>query len=184
MASDWLVVNADNADCITSLNCSVCKTYADRLKGMKNFSTAWAFTGSENLQLSNVEDHACGEPHKKAMDLYLSEKGLSATDRAEFISTPGQQNIALSIANMQASDLAKTRTKFEIAYFIAKEELPLKKYPKLLKLEEKHGVEIGNSYRSDKSCNVFINHIGEDLGKNLQKKVTECKFFQCFDGWL
>jgi hypothetical protein len=33
----------------------------------------------------------------------------------------------LGIANMQASDLAKTRAKFEIAYFIAKEELPLKK---------------------------------------------------------
>ncbi|CAB3978410.1 Hypothetical predicted protein [Paramuricea clavata] len=110
---------------------------------MKNVSTAWAFTGSENLRLSNAEDHESGEPHKKAMDLYLSEKGLSATDRAEFISTPGQQNIALSIANMQAS--AKTRTKFEIAHFIAKEELPLKKYPKLLNLEEKHGVEIGNT---------------------------------------
>jgi hypothetical protein len=70
MASGWLVLNADNADCVTSLNCSVCKTYADRLKGMKNFSTAWAFPGSENLRLSNAEDHACGEPHKKAMDLY------------------------------------------------------------------------------------------------------------------
>ena len=179
MASDWLVLNADNADCVTSLNCSVGKTYADRLKGMKNFSTAWAFTGSTNLRLSNAEDHARGEPHKKAMDLYLSEKGLSATDRAEFIvkSTPGQQNIALGIANMQASDLAKTRTKFEVAYFIAKEELPLKKFPKLLKLEEKHGVEIGNSYRSDNSCNVFINHIGEDLGKNLQKKLLNVNFF-------
>jgi hypothetical protein len=36
---------------------------------MKNVSTAWAFTGSPNLRLSNVEDHACREPHKKAMDL-------------------------------------------------------------------------------------------------------------------
>lgn len=77
---------------------------------------------------------------------------------------------------MQASGLAKTRTKFEIAYFIAKEELPLKKYPKLLKLQEKHGIEIGNSYRSDKSCNVFINHIGEDLGNNLQKELLNVTF--------
>jgi hypothetical protein len=47
--------------------------------------------------------------------------------RTLFISTPGKQNIVPGIANMQASDLAKTRAKFEIAYFIAKEELPLKK---------------------------------------------------------
>jgi hypothetical protein len=74
-----------------------------------------------------------------------------------------------------------TATNF--AYFIAKEELPLKMYPKLLKLEEKHGVEIGKPYRSDKSCNVFINHIDEDLGKNLQKKLLNVKF-SVFDGWL
>ena len=89
----------------------------------------------------------------------------------------------LGIANMQASDLAKTRAKFEVTYFIAKEELQLKMYPKLSKLEEKHGVEIGNPYRSDKSCNVFINHIDEDLGKNLQKKLLNVKF-SVFDGWL
>ncbi|XP_028409251.1 uncharacterized protein LOC114531839 [Dendronephthya gigantea] len=181
MASDWLVLNVDNADCVTSLNCSVCKTYADRLKGMKNFSIAWAFTGSTNLRLSNAEDHARGEPHKKAMDLYLSEKGLNAMDREviQFMekSIPGQQNIALGIANMQANDFAKTKKKFEVAYFIAKEELPLKKFPKLLKLEEKHGVEIGNSYRSDKSCNIFINHIAQDFGKKLQEKLLNVKFF-------
>ena len=51
---------------------------------MKNFLTAWAFTGSTNLRVSNAEDHARGEPHKRALDLHLKgNKGQSAFERAE-----------------------------------------------------------------------------------------------------
>ena len=69
LGSEWLVINADKGDHVVSLNCSVCKTHADKLKGMKNFLTAWAFTGSTNLHASNAKDHARGEPHKRALDL-------------------------------------------------------------------------------------------------------------------
>lgn len=89
----------------------------------------------------------------------------------------GQQLITLGIANMQASDHAKTKTKFEVAYFIAKEELPLSKYPQLLKLEEKHGVDIGTAYRNDMSCNVFITHIAEVLASDLREKLSNVNFF-------
>ena len=57
------MINADKGDNVVSLNCSVCKIHADKLKGMKNFSIAWAFTGSTNLCISNAEDYARGEPH-------------------------------------------------------------------------------------------------------------------------
>ena len=35
--NEWLAVNADKAGCVVSLTCSVCKTYAEKLKKMKNF---------------------------------------------------------------------------------------------------------------------------------------------------
>lgn len=51
------------------------KVIQKKLKGSKNFSTAWAFTGTGNLRLSNVEDH-----------LYLKrEKAQSLSERAEFM---------------------------------------------------------------------------------------------------
>lgn len=75
-ASQWLVVNSDITGSVTSLNCSVCNAYAEHIKGMKNFSTVWAYAGSTNLRLSNAEDHARGEPHKRAMDLHLKERGV------------------------------------------------------------------------------------------------------------
>lgn len=181
MAQEWLVINEDNAGHVVSLNCTVCKTYADKLRRMKNFSAAWAFSGSTNLRLSNAEDHARGEPHERALDLHLKEeKSQSATERAKAmgsLNTSGQQLITSGIANMQASDHAKTKTKFEIAYFIAKEELPLSKYPQLLKLEEKHGVDIGTAYRNDMSCNVFISHIAEVLASDLREKLSNVNFF-------
>ena len=71
--SEWLVVNSDKGGYVVSLNCSICKTYADIIKGMKNFSAAWAFNGSTNLRISNAEDHARGKPHRKALDLHLKD---------------------------------------------------------------------------------------------------------------
>ena len=132
-------------------------------------STAWAFSESTSLRLSNAEDHARGEAHKKALDQHLKkEKGQSATERAEAtgaLNTSGQQLVTSHIANMQASDYAKTKTKLEVAYFVEKEELPLSKYPQLFKLEEKHGVDIGIGIGKifGMSCNVFITHIAEAL---------------------
>lgn len=78
---------------------------------------------------------------------------------------------------MQAGDLAKTKVKFEVACFIAKEELPLAKYPQLLQLEAKHGVKISDSYLNSISCNTFLTHISADLTKMLEKKLLNANFF-------
>lgn len=108
---------------------------------MKNFSAALAFNGTTNLCISNAEDHARGEPHRKALDLHLKDgKGLNAFERAEAMKSShdaAQQLITSSIENMRLADFAMTKTKFETAYFVAKEEMPLLKYPQILKLEEK-----------------------------------------------
>ena len=95
-----LVVNEDNAGHIVGLNCTMCKTYADILRGMKNFSVAWPFWGSTNLRLNNVEDHARGEPHKRALDLHpKEEKCQSPTERPKAMG-------ALTMSGQNLSHLA------------------------------------------------------------------------------
>ena len=181
LGSEWLVINADKGYHVVSLNCSVCKTHADKLKGMKNFLTTWAFTGSTNLRVSNAENHARGEPLKRASGLHLKgNKGQSGFERAEAMKASndaGQQLIASGIKNMQSADFAKTKLKFETAYFTAKEEMLLLKYPQILKLEEKHGADIGRAYRNRQSGTNFINYIGEELGKRLEEKISGVNFF-------
>ena len=36
MAQEWLVINEDKTGYVVSLNCAVCKTYADKLRGLKS----------------------------------------------------------------------------------------------------------------------------------------------------
>ena len=44
-------------------------------------------------------------------------------------SDSAQQLITIGITNMQSNDLARTKTTFAVAYFVAKEEMPISKYP-------------------------------------------------------
>ena len=89
----------------------------------------------------------------------------------------GQHSVIFSIATMNKKDLELTKTKFETEYFIAKEGLPLLKYPKLLQLEECHGVEIGLSYRNENTGGLFIDIISESLAHDLRKKLGTANFY-------
>ena len=77
---------------------------------------------------------------------------------------------------MSERDTSLTKMKFETAYFIAKEELPLKLYPKLSKHKEKQGLETGQAYRNENSCGVFIDYISKGLELKLKSKLNEVNF--------
>ena len=47
--------------------------------------------------------------------------------------------------------------------------MPLSKQPKILKLEEMHVAEIGTAYQNRQSDTNFIDYIGEELSKKLEK---------------
>ena len=88
-----------------------------------------------------------------------------------------QQGTILSgLATMTERDASLTKMKFETAYFIVKEKLPLKLYPKLLKHKEKQGLETGQAYRNENSCGVFIDYISKDLELKLKSKLNEVNF--------
>lgn len=45
---------------------------------------------------------------------------------------------------------------FDVAYMVAKLELPFTIYPSLCSLEKKHGGLLGNTYPTDKACKNFV----------------------------
>ena len=69
-----------------------------------------------------------------------------------------------------------THKKFETAYFIAKEELPLTKFERILALEElHHNVELmltGNNGM----CGEFIDYIANDLALKVLQKLNSSNF--------
>ena len=90
--------------------------------------------------------HAEGKAHEAAYDLFLKEKGKTANERTDILKETfrdkRQVGIVDSVNIMNIKDFELTKKKLEV---IAKEELPLSLFPKLLNLEERHGVELGTA---------------------------------------
>ena len=116
----------------------------------------------------------------KAYDLYLKSKGTSISERSKSLSSAAQGNtdIISGLSLMDQKDLERTQKKFEVAYFVAKQQLPMSSaYPNLLQLELKHGVDVKGAYQNNVSCGTFIEYIGDDLKQNLNTDLAKAKFF-------
>jgi len=172
---DWLQLNIDptNKSNVSSLVCKVCKKFEDRINSMKSFNEAWVRDGSKRLLLHAAIEHAESEPHKKAYDLHLKGQGLSIRQRSEVIETsnPNSGGVVRGLDAMKQKDFEKTKKKFETMYFVIKEELPITKFAKILELEERHGVILGNAYRNSMSGSIMIDFIGKWLSNNLKNTL-------------
>ncbi|KAG5273476.1 hypothetical protein AALO_G00151730 [Alosa alosa] len=66
---------------------------------------------------------------------------------------------------------------FNIAYYVAKEEEPFTKFPKLVDLHLKNGLNFGNTYKNDHSCSTFIQSIAQTMSDELKDKIKSARFF-------
>ena len=165
--SDWLILNVSNG-LVTLMKCATCSEFEDKIISMKGFTDQWSRDGSKRMQHSAVVQHANTDARARLYDLYLKSKGLNPIECSQKKGLDQQGTILSGLATMTERDTSLTKMKFETAYFIAKEELPLKLYPKLLKHKEKQGLETGQAYCNENSCGVFIDYINKDLNLKLK----------------
>ncbi|KAI4802491.1 hypothetical protein KUCAC02_020325 [Chaenocephalus aceratus] len=66
---------------------------------------------------------------------------------------------------------------FNIAYYVAKEEEPFTKFPKLVNLHFKNGLNLGITYKNDHACQTFIDNIAKTMNKSLEEKIKAARFF-------
>ena len=69
-------------------------------------------------------------------------------------------------------ELAKLKMKFDVAYFVASEQLSLEKYPKIW-----HGVNLGTSYLNRNAGKEFIHYIADSNRKAISSTIAEAPFF-------
>ena len=117
------------------LTFKICSQYVDKIKHMREFREAWV-TGSQNYKVSNATDHADSASHKMAMNYYYRDVNVSVVPESD------QTSLDTAFAKGDEKIFEKTKRKFEVAYFIAKEELSSKKYGKIINLIEMHGVSM------------------------------------------
>ena len=68
--------------------------------------------------------------------------------------------------------------KYEVVYFIAKENLAFSKMQPLCELEERHGVQLESGNRNYLVCSTFVEFIARNLKENqLAQLNSHCKFF-------
>ena len=71
----------------------------------------------------------------------------------------------------------KLQAKFDIAHFVACENLPFTKYSKICELEAHHGVELGNTNNNENARKEMFHYIAESRRQELPEKDADAAFF-------
>nr|XP_047129522.1 E3 SUMO-protein ligase KIAA1586-like [Hydra vulgaris] len=157
-ANDWLEIESVDG-IVTALKCKVCREYASQIQILKGYTPEWSCgKGCSQLQHSSAITHAKGMSHQKAFEIFMKTRGMNLCDRIEKLNELQQE--------MRQTDI-----------FSAKEELSLCLYPKIIQLEEKHGVVFGQAYKNENTCGVFIDYIALSLAIDLKNKLNTRNFF-------
>ena len=107
----WLTYAASDRNFVEAWKCSVCIKFRDKLRGMRNFKPGFS-DGSRNLRTSSFKHHSASDMHARAMLLWKKESSSSVFDYAP---------IAKAFHKLDSGTEAYLCKKFEIAYFIAKQ---------------------------------------------------------------
>ncbi len=186
-AAEWLTYDVDAAGKARNLRCKFCMMFEDKIKGLPNYSDIY-IKGSTNYRVSAVKDHAKNSngdpqhPHTVAYGNFLKASGIEIEQRGNKIAKScdkANTDVVSKLKNqskMDPSTLTKTKTKFKTAYFVVKQELPISKCKNILKLESKHGVEVGTKYLTDPSVGTFIDFMGQELKHQLNADLAKAKF--------
>ena len=74
--------------------------------------------------------------------------------------------------------------KFDVYFMVAKENLPFTKYPVLLELKSRHGVDMGPAYHTPDSAKAFASYIAVNQRQTFLNALSSfgSRFFSFFDG--
>ena len=110
------------------MKCIVCTDYEKELKQLPNFNDVF-IKGSKNYKKSVIEEHAKSGQHLMAMNLFLKSKGTPLIERAKTFSSVNPANTDITgLTVMDKKDVERTKRKFEVAYFVAKQQFSMTKY--------------------------------------------------------
>ena len=149
------VYNRDGA-----MFCSVC----EERPNLSDSSSAFVLGGCVNFRLDSLRSHAGSIGHQRA------------ADAIRIAANPQEAVIPRTLRQLNKEVAFKLEKLFDIAYFVAKMEMPFTTYPHLCLLEEKHAVELGQTYRNDKACKDFIVAISEQFKNELGEQLQRAQF--------
>ena len=86
-------------------------------------------------------------------------------------------SIARLLSTMDVCTKARMFRKFDVCYFLVKEGMAFKKFPRLLELESRHEVDLGSTYNTDVSAQLFTHFIAISQRDAFLKNFSQKSFF-------
>ena len=163
----WLTYERLNRECVQCLKWSVCIRFRDKLVTCRNYNSAF-IEGSNNLRSSAFKDHARSDMHQREM---LLLKKVSAKDITHYAP------IARAFSSIDSPTEERVKKQFEIAYMLCKENMSFSKMSAICELEQHHGVDLGQSYKSRQACTSFVEYIALAQRQQLASLLDKAKFF-------
>ena len=121
-------------------------------------------TGCSNFKLESLKSHARSTGHIQA------QEAIRAKER------PLEAPLPRAFLLVDEEVRQKMEKLFDVAYMVAKIELPFTVYPSLCSLEKKHGVLLGNTYLNDKACKNFVVSISGELKDRFSENIKSARF--------
>ena len=140
--------------------CTVC----EERPNLSDSSSAFFSGGCVNFKLESLRSHAGSVGHK------------GATDAIRVAANPREAAIPRALRQLNKDVALKLQKLFDTAYFVAKLEMPFMTYPHLCRLEEKHCIELGQTYRNDKACKDFVLAISQQFKDELGQELQRARF--------
>lgn len=163
----WLTYEVVDREFVACMKCRVCIRFKERIVTCRNFNSAF-IDGSTNLRTSAFKDHASSDMHKRAMTLFNKASGKKATEYAP---------IVRALLTMDEGTKRRVIKKFEVAYFLSKENMAFSKMGAICELEELHQVDLGQGYKNRQACGVFVEYIAKEMRLSLAHTLENCNFF-------
>ena len=165
----WLKYEEKNG-AVLRVYCQLCKNNEGQLRALRNFSPNFisGITGSA-LKKDGCVKHMKSDMHQRAIALTNRPKNLEAI----FKTTP----IGKAFSNANNEEFTRVSKLIDIAYLIAKEEMPFTKFAPIAEMEKRHGVPLGNTYLTDTKCREFVKLIGESMRDEVLEDLKNAQFF-------
>lgn len=171
----WLKCE-ESAGNVTSVYCELCRKNVTALRDSRNFNTAFIKGIKDSaLKKDNCVKHAKSEMHKHAWNIL----NKPASIQEFFVKTP----VGKAMASVSGETKDRVEKLVDIAYVLAQEEIAFNKFPKLVELEKRHGVEIGETYATVPKCEEFTSCIATTLKNELINDLANADYLTiCCDG--
>ncbi|KAG8197548.1 hypothetical protein JTE90_007284 [Oedothorax gibbosus] len=87
-----------------------------------------------------------------------------------------QTPIGRSVTEIGTKEKERIAKLTEIAYFIAKQELPFSQFANIIELEKRHGVDLGETYMNKPGCSEFIRCISKVFTEDLINQMSSSNY--------